>query len=211
PSPLEAAALVNLSVEMYSQMSTRQNRRSANSAVAFLEDERERIKNQLNTVEAKLQTFMNQEQLVQVDAQTDKMITRMAELESRKQEARVALVTTNSAMEQYKERLNNIEPGLADQYADAVGSNMVRLQYQLAELETEKMQLLANNPSLRDNPNPPSNLQQLDEKIELYEDRIRELTNELIASGDQYLGFLGGSDGNIAQAVTELNQKLIEL
>src|SRR5699024_1617104 len=99
----------------------------ASSAVAFLEDERSRIKSKLNSVEEQLRSFMNKEQLMQVDAQTDKLITRMAELESRKQEAKVALVATNSAISQYEERLNKIKPGLADQYADATGPNMTRL------------------------------------------------------------------------------------
>src|SRR5690625_4248523 len=39
PSPVEAAGLVNLAMEIYTQLSTRENRRSANSAVTFLEEE----------------------------------------------------------------------------------------------------------------------------------------------------------------------------
>jgi len=68
PSPVEAAGLVNLAMEIYTQLSTRENRRSANSAVSFLEEERERIKEELDSVEGRRQAFMNQEQHVQVDA-----------------------------------------------------------------------------------------------------------------------------------------------
>jgi capsular exopolysaccharide synthesis family protein len=88
---------------------------------------------------------------------------------------------------------------------------MMRLQYQLAELEIEKMQLIANNPGIKDDPNPPSELEEINDKIDVYKTRIKELTSDLVQQGDQYLGFLGGSDGNISQAVTELNKKLIEL
>src|SRR5699024_6213046 len=211
PSPTEAADIVNYSMELYSQLSMSQNRRAASSAVAFLEDERSRIKNKLNSVEEQLRSFMNKEQLMQVDAQTDKLISRMAELESRKQEARVALVATNSAISQYEERLNKIKPGLADQYADATGPNMTRLQYQLAELEMERMQILANNPSLKNQQQLPKKLQKLNGKIATYQERINELTTNLLSQGDQYLGFLGGADGNIAEAVTDLNKKLIEM
>lgn len=211
PSPIETADIVNLSMELYSEISTRQNRRSANSAVDFLASERDRIEKKLSQVENKLRRFMNKEQLVQVDAQTQELITRMAELESKKQEARVKLVAVRSGIGQYKERLNNIKPGLAEQYSDAVGPNMMRLQYQLAELETEKMQLLANNPSIEEVPDPPQELQKINKKIKVYQDKIKNLTNNLIDQGDQYLGFLGGSDGNISQAVTDLNKKLIQL
>ena len=210
PSPTEAADIVNYSMELYSQLSTNQNRRAASSAVAFLEDERARIKNKLNSVEERLRSFMNKEQLMQVDTQTDELIDRMAELESRKQEAKVALVATESAIKQYEERLNKIKPGLADQYADATGPNMTRLQYQLAELEMEKMQILANNPSLKNGQQSSQKLQKLNGKINTYEERINELTTNLLSQGDQYLGFLGGADGNIAEAVTDLNKNLIE-
>ncbi|MDX1639309.1 MAG: polysaccharide biosynthesis tyrosine autokinase [Balneolaceae bacterium] len=211
PSPYEAAYVTNLAIDVYSQISTRQNRMTASSAVKFLEKERARIENELNAVEARLQEFMNRKKLVQVDAQTEELIKRMADLESRRQEARVKLVAANSAIEQYRQRLNNIKPGLADQYADAVGPNMVRLQYQLAELQIEKMQLLANNPGIEEQPQPPKELQQINQKIDLYRKQIRDLTQNLIDQSDQYLGFLGNGGGNVAQTITELNQKLIEL
>ncbi|NGP75934.1 polysaccharide biosynthesis tyrosine autokinase [Balneolaceae bacterium YR4-1] len=211
PSPLEAAFAVNLSMDIYSDLSTRQNRLAANAAVEFLENERTRIEDRLNTVEQRLREFMNREQLVQVDAQTEKLIERMAEMESRRQEARVKLVAVTSAIEQYEERLNSIKPGLAGQYADAIGPNMTRLQYQLAELEIEKMQLLANNPGLQNQETPTGKLAELNDKITFYRDRIEELTGNLVEQSDQYLGFLGSADGNVAETITELNRKLIEL
>lgn len=211
PSPYEAAYVANLAIDVYSELSTRQNRMTANSAVAFLQKERDRLEDRLNTVEGRLKEFMNSQQLVQVDAQTEQLINRMAELESRKQEARTKLVAANSAIEQYKERLNQIKPGLSKQYADAVGPSMTRLQYQLAELQIERMQLIANNPGVQDQPTPPQELQKINDKIDVYRNRIEGLTQELIQKSDQYIGFLGGSDGNIAQTITEINQKLIQL
>lgn len=211
PSPLEAAFMVNLSMKLYSDLSTRQNRLAANAAVDFLENEKMRIEDQLNSVEQRLREFMNREKLIQVDAQTEKLIERMADLEARRQEARIKLVTVHSAIDQYKDRLNNIKPGLAGQYADAIGPNMSRLQYQLAELEIEKMQLLANNPALQQQETPSGKLSELNDKISFYRKRIEDLTQDLMAQSDQYLGFLGSADGNVAQTVTQLNQKLIEL
>lgn len=211
PSPIEAANMVNLSMELYTGLSTRQNRRAANSAVEFLKNERQRFKNQLRQTEEQLKEFMNEENLVQVEAQTEELIQRMADLEARRQEARVKLVAANSAIQQYQQQLKEIKPGLAEQYADAIGPNMVRLQYQLAELEIKRMQLLANNPSLQNTDTPPKALRVIDEKIALYRNKIRKLTENLISEGDQYLGFLVGADGNIAMAVSDLNKKLIEL
>ena len=211
PSPQEAAFAVNLAMDIYSELSTRQNRQSARAAVSFLENERIRIEDRLNTVEQRLREFMNREQLVQVDAQTQKLIEQMADLESRRQETRVKLVAVNSAIDQYEERLNSIKPGLAEQYAEAIGPNMSRLQYQLAELEIEKMQLLSKNPQIIDQESPGGELERLNKQITFYRDRIKELTGNLINRSDQYLGFLGNADGDVAETITELNRKLIEL
>jgi len=181
--------------------------------VDFLQSERARIEDRLTTVEQRLRAFMNREQLVQVDAQTQKLIEQMAELESQRQEARVKLVAVNAAVEQYEQRLNSIKPGLAGQYAEAIGPNMQRLQYQLAELEIEKMQLLAKNPKLKQaaEPEGEGELARINEQISFYRERIRELTGNLISQSDQYLGFLGSADGNAAETITGLNRTLIEL
>lgn len=211
PSPLEAAFAVNLAMDIYSGLSTRQNRMAANAAVEFLETERERIEENLGAAEQQLRAFMNREQLVQIDSQTEQLIGRMAELESRRQEARVKLVAVNSAIKQHEERLNMIKPGLAEQYTEAIGPNMTRLQYQLAELEIEKMQLIANNPGLKGESNPTGQLAELNEKITFFKDRINELTQNLISQSDEYIGFLSGTDGNMAATISRLNQKLIEL
>jgi len=208
PSPIEAANVVNLTIELYSEFSTRQNRKSANAAVAFLEKERNRIENELNRAEVLLQQYMDENELVQVDAQTKAMIERSAQLQQRRQEARTKLVTANSALEQYQNQLDEIKPGLADQYADALGSNMQRLQFQLTELKTERMQLLSENPGLKNNNNPPAQLQTLNRQIEDYQNEIRSLTNELLSKSDEYIGSLGEG---ITQNISSLNKKIIEL
>lgn len=211
PSPLEAAEIVNLTIQSYSGLSTLQNRKSANAAVIFLQKERERIENQLNKAELQLQQYMDQNQLVQVDAQTTSLIERLADLEQRRQEARTRLVAVSSAAEQYQNQLDRIKPGLADQYAEAIGPSMERLQYQLAELKTERMQILAENPQLKNRDNLPRRLQIVNRQIADYEDEIRSLTQRLLNESDQYAGALAGQEGNIGQRIPELSQKIIEL
>jgi capsular exopolysaccharide synthesis family protein len=213
PSPLEAASVIDLSIELYSSLSTLQNRKSANAAVDFLQNERRRIENRLNKVEVRLQQYMDKNELVQIDAQTESMIQRLAQLEQSRQETRTRLVAVNSALDQYQEQLDGIKPGLADQYADAIGPSMQRLQYQLAELKTERMQMITKNPALKNDENPPERLQTINRRIKEYQDEIRSQTQKLLSESDQYLGFLGssGEGGGIAENVTKINQKLIEL
>ncbi|WP_445666758.1 GumC family protein [Fodinibius sp. AD559] len=211
PAPQEASDIVNVAMEVYTIISTRQNRRSANSAVQFLANEKDRIEKQLKNVENDLRQYMKKTELVQIDQQTSQVINQMATLEAERQQAKIKLEAVQSGMDNYRERLNKIKPGLAEQYADAIGPNMQRLQYKLAELEMEKTQLLANNPSLKDAPELPEELKKINNKIEIYKNNVRDLTKNLIAEGDEYIGFLGGSGGNVTQAITDLNKQLVEL
>ncbi len=209
PSPVEAAFIVNMTMEIYSQLSMRQSRKAASAAVAFLEKERRRIKQELNAAEDRLNAFMNQENIVQVDSQTDALIERMAELEAKKQEAKVKLVAANAAIEKFSERLNNIKPGLADQLIRAVGAQLERLQYKLADLKIEKQILLSNYPDLTARSNPPQKLTKLNSDIAYFKNQIRNLTSGIINKSSSVTGL--ASFGNIGQNISELSKKLIGL
>jgi uncharacterized protein involved in exopolysaccharide biosynthesis len=59
PSPFEAARVVDLAIETYSDVSTRINRSQARSAIEFLDSELNKVTFQLNDSEEKLREFMN--------------------------------------------------------------------------------------------------------------------------------------------------------
>ncbi len=208
PSPYEAARIVNLTMNLYQVLSTRQTRKAAHSAVVFLKKERKRIKENLDQAEKRLREFMNKSNLVQVDAQTKVLIEQMAALEAKRQQARAKLVAVNAALNQYEKRLNSIKPGLAEQYAKAIGPKIKKLQFAKSELEVRKIKLLTKNPQLtQESPQ----ITEIERKIDSYESRIEEYTQNLIEKSDQYLGFLGGAEAGIAEGISKLNQKLIEL
>lgn len=206
PSAYEAGQVIDVALSEYKNLSTTQNQTSASSAGTFLEKEKKNIEEKLRKSEEALQDFMNENKLVEVDAQTNKVIQQMADLESRRQQARVELVAANSGIERYQSELNAIKPGLAEQYSQAVGADISRLQYAKSELEVEKQQLLINNTRL--NASSPE-IKEIDRKIGKYKNRILELAQDLINENDRYLGFIGGE--GVAESVSGINQKLIGL
>ena len=208
PSRYEAMRIVNLAMEVYSDLSTDQNRKSASAALDFLDNEKQNLQERLRTAEDSLRKFMNKHQLVEVDAQTRELIQNIAALEGNKQEIKVKLVAVESGIEKYEDELNKIKPGLADQYSGAVGPKLQRYQFQLAELETKKLLMITENPRLKNNPDAPE-LKRIDEKMDMIRAEINKISEEVISKGDQYASFLGG--GNPTGRISELNQKLIEL
>jgi capsular exopolysaccharide synthesis family protein len=209
PSPLAANLIVDITLGVFNELSSRQNRLSVNSAASFLNKERKRVKDSLNAATANLRTYMNHHKLVQIDAQTKQLIQQMADLESRREKARAKLVAANAGIKQYKSELNAIKPGLAQQYSKAVGPDITKLQYAKSELEIEKQKLLAKNPGLTgDSPQ----LHKLNHEIASYKKQIDTLAQHLINKNDQYIGFLGGNgSGSIAENITNINQQLIEM
>jgi capsule polysaccharide export protein KpsE/RkpR len=98
-SPIEARWIVNQVIDSYSEVSTEQNRMAASAAVQFLEKERIEIEGRLSEAQEKLRNFMSNTGLVQIDSQTNMVIDRISELESRRQELQTRLVSVNVAME----------------------------------------------------------------------------------------------------------------
>ncbi len=211
PLPAEAAFIVNLTMNTYSRLSTQQNRTMATSALAFLRNERDKIEGELSEMEQELQDFMNESNLLAVDAQTEQIISTITDLESRKQEITVQLVAVNSAIDAYEGQLEEIKPGLAGQISESLAPRLQNMQYSLAELETEKLLLLSKNPELAEQPNHPE-IVRIDNRIEQTQNSIRQIADRLVDSNSSLaLSFLSTTNSNVTEKIIEINQKLVEL
>jgi len=208
PLPTEASSIINMTMDTYSALSTEQNRTMAVSALEFLRTERAKLESELVSTEDSLQNFMNKTLLVAVDPQAAKIISTIADLEVEKQKLEVALVALKAGITQYENQLNEIKPGLADQYSEAIGPVIERYQYALAELETNKLLYITKNPNIS-NTNPE--LLRIENEIEKVKQQIKDRTNNLLSSGsDLYLSFISSGQGAITQRISEISQQLLE-
>lgn len=209
PLPTEAAAIINMTMDTYSALSTDQNRTMAVSALEFLRTERSKLEAELVSTEDSLKNFMNRTMLIAVDPQSTELISTIADLEVEKQKLEVGLVAVSSGITQYENQLNEIKPGLAEQYSDAIGPVIERYQYALAELETNKLLYLTKNPDISET-NPE--LVRIENEITKVKQQIKDRTTNLLSSGsDLYLSFMGSGEGAITQRISSISQKLIEL
>jgi capsular exopolysaccharide synthesis family protein len=213
PSPFEAAHLVNLTMDTYSDVSAQQKRLAATQALNFLEEEREQARRELTNSEEELRNYMSRTNLVQIDGQTQAAIDRLAELESQRQQVQVERVSVNSSIESYESQLEQIRPGLAEQLSENISGQLERAQFRLAELRTERDLLIQRNPSLRQNPEQEPQYANLVDEIETVRNQIRDITNNVLNADDSdvYIGFLDEEDGGVTQRIIELRRNLIEL
>ena len=211
PSPQEAQFVVNQMLDQYYDFSTRQNRMQARSAITFLDREEEQLRRQLVHSEEQLRDFMNREGVIQLDAQSTRLVTTMAELEAERKSVEVKRVAVNSALESYEAELDAIRPGLADQFAAGLSQRLNRYQFQLAEIETEKMLMASRNPQLRDNPGLEPSYNRLRNEAAEIRNEIRRITTELVDQDDRFLGFLDNQGGGITTRLADVRQELMKL
>jgi len=211
PSRAEAARVVNLVIDTYSSYSEFENRRMAREGLNFLERERDDVIVNLKNSEENLRDFMNREGLVVLDQQSRKIVDMMSQLMMERQKATVMYATVNAALVSYQTELNEIRPGLADQIVRSVAPKLTRFQFQLAELETQRMRLLSENPHLRENPGAEPQIARLDALITEVSREIRVLVNEILDEDERFLGFVGSNDGNLGSDLALFRRKLLEL
>ena len=208
-SATEAARIVNLTMNTYAALSTEQNRMMATSALSFLRTEREKIEGDLALTEDSLRIFMNRTKLVTVDPQAEELIRNISTVESEKKMVEVQLAMVTSSIQQYQGQLDEIKPGLANQYSQSLGPIIQRFQFKIAELETEKILYKTNNPGLSDD---SPEIRRLQNQIDGIKIQIQERTNELVNSESTiYMSFANTQDGAATSRIAEISEKLVEL
>ncbi|WP_340106991.1 GumC family protein [Rhodohalobacter sp. 8-1] len=210
-SPYESARLTNLIVNRYLEWSDSKKRASASSALTFLENEKQRVEDELNTAENQLGAFMNEEELIQLEAQATASVNALSDLIAEKEAKQIELQAVNSAIGNYEARIEAIRPGLAKQYSEAIGPTISRYQQELAELTTRRFIILSNNPGLRENQNSEPELRRINRQIADLQEEIERLTENLISINPDSSGFAGGGDGNLTQEIGNIQSSLIQL
>lgn len=209
PSPEEAALIVNMTMDTYSYLSSDQNRTMALSALSFLSSEKAKIDTLLQVTEDSLGLFMNRTNLIAIDVQAEELIRKISNIEVQKQTVEISLVAVTSTIDQYESQLDEIKPGLASQYSDAIGPIIERYQYALSELETEKLLYKTKNPGISlSNPE----LKRIQVEIDAVKEEINLLTQKLLSSDSNLsLSFANRGDGTVTRRIAELSGNLIDL
>ncbi|MEX0685077.1 MAG: polysaccharide biosynthesis tyrosine autokinase [Balneolales bacterium] len=211
PSPYEAATVTNLILDSYTQFSSDQNREQVRSALAYLNQEMSDVHSTLNNKEEMLRDFMHKEKLVEIDSQTGEIISALSTLENERHAVEIQKVGVLSSIENLQKELDNIKPGFAEKYSQGLSTKLIRFQYKLAELETEKMLMLQKNPELKENPEQEHSFQELTREINYLRAEITQMAEDFIGNDNYSLSFLGSPDGDLAGRVTELTLQLLAL
>lgn len=205
--PYEAALLANLYAEEYVKRTTERSRLRITGSREFLEGQIAKYQDDLRRIEDQIKA-MNSAGAMALDAEVQRSITQIAQIEAALDEVRVEQRTREAALESAERELAQLHPRLVQRVASGVEGEIERTQKRIADLELVAEQIYLENPSLRNNPSRNETLQKLEEQI-------RQLRNRTRTLSEQYIGevlALGGIDPKESSMdhVIRLNQRMVE-
>ena len=192
-SPEEAATVANLYAAQYLLRARNGSRASVCATRTFLEGQVDSLQGELLTREDAVRAYMTREGAVRLDEEADRLVTQIAALEAKRDEARIAGQMSGASAAAIGREIGQVAPSLGARVAERVSAgNEVEIaaaQEQIRVLETQLAPYYSRNPELRtatgsDVPDFIATRRQQIERIRSRtEDLSRDYARSVIGSG----------------------------
>ena len=150
PSPYEAALIANLYAQAYENFNLQENRTQLTSVREFLSQQIKDKRRDLLKAEDTLSNFQEKNGIIALDAQSQSLITQLANFEAQRDDVQIDMASTNKVLTQLRDELHQQNPKVAA-YLESLASQSYfqALQDGIAKLEVNKDIALANkNPEI---------------------------------------------------------------
>jgi succinoglycan biosynthesis transport protein ExoP len=185
--PLEAQYIANTYANEYAERNLELSRSEAMGVKSFLETQIEARQAELTTAENNLRDYQEAEGAIGLDQEVTALTERLADLQSRRDQAQVELQVVESELLSLGIQVDRIQPNLYDRVASGVENEIVVLQMDIARREGQVEQKYARNPLLRGNEERDPDLLREIREIEALrtevESRARRLVDGVLATG----------------------------
>lgn len=191
PSPQEAALISNCYAEAYADYSLKFNRGHLTLNREFLEKQVQEKYNSLLQTEDKLTNFLRTENVVELNAQANSIISSLTGIESDYNKSLIDLQSTQRALTDIKSELDKYDPKatdyfesrITDPYVSELQGEIARLEIQRDMAKTGNEELVKNSKSLKDINNKITELKKnLDEKLNILKEGAQSNTPDEMRS-----------------------------
>lgn len=217
--PREAQYIANTFANEYAERNLELSRTEATGIRAFLENQIQARQVELTEAESELQAYQEAEGAIALDQEVNALTERMADLQSRRDQAQVELQVVESELVSLRTQVDRIQPNLYDRVASGVENEIVALQQEIARREAAVEIKYARNPRLRGNeeldPDLMNEVRELEALKSEVETRARRLVDGVLATGGidpdmaRRLGDGAGLTGALAN-VSRLRQQITD-
>ncbi len=176
PSPLEAAIIANTYAEEYQNINLDNNQGQLSDLEKFLKQQSAQKLAELDSAESALANFKEKGKVVALSAQSNALIEQLAQLESQRNATKLDLMSSNQALDLYKQSLSQQSPELTNYMENQTSQAYISaIQKQIADLQMNRDMALANT-----DPNID-----VTAKVKEYNNQIKDLENKLQARINQ--------------------------
>ncbi len=181
-SSSEAALVSRTIVKVYEDRKKKSASKAATALRVFLQEQLEQKRSKLIDSEERLQRYMEEQRVVAIGEESNRMIERYSDALAKVDEAEVMLNALTASLNAYKQEMTALEPKLANSAVQASTENYTKLfQQVIAQKQVERDKLLSD-PN-QDNQNVQLQLQQYDKEIEVYKDKLQKEFEQQVKDG----------------------------
>ncbi len=180
--PGEARLLADLYAEEFVEHALGRSRSRLAATRFFLENEAGKRRRELESLEEEMRRFMDSNRGLTLNAGTATLVSQVADLEAKRDEARLEIRMKDVLRDDLLEEIQTMQPRLFEQISENVPAKIERVQDDIAEVEDILDLIYRKNPLLRDSPEAANN-----EEIRGHLNELSRLRNTLQELTSQYI------------------------
>jgi len=205
PSARDATILANLYAEEYVQLTKEASRTHITATRQLLEAQEQKRQQDLRDVEERIKQYRSAKGGERLDQGSAFVVNKIGQLEAGRDDARIELQTHQAQLRSLEKEVADTNPRLATRIASNVDQQISDLQGKITEKETEKREILLQNPNLEsDSPE----LGTINSEIQQLKDQVGDLSRQYVQEATAAGGLSGSGTG--IDYLASLRQKIAE-
>jgi capsular exopolysaccharide synthesis family protein len=210
----EAALIANTFARVYAERNMSASRTKSRSVREFLQSQVQSKHEGLDSTEQALESYMNRSGVVSLDAEANKLVDQLSQLEATRDGIEVDITARTKTLNSLKQELALQEPNVARAIGESNDTYIRMLQEQMARLEVQRDVVIAQNPELADQQIYSEKLKEIDSQIASLKNNLKERTKTFLGSlipGDRSTTSEGGTAGFLAEVKQRIIEQQVEL
>lgn len=181
-NPHEAALVSRTIVKVYEERKKKSASKAATALRLFLQEQLEQKRLKLIESEERLQRYMEDQRVVAIGEESNRMIARYSDALAKVDEAEVMLNALTASLNAYKQEMTSLEPKLASSAVQASMEYYTKLfQQVIAQKQVERDQILSIPD--QDNDNVQQKLRLIDKEIDIYKQKLQAEFEQQVKDG----------------------------
>jgi capsular exopolysaccharide synthesis family protein len=191
-TPQESALIANIFAKKYQNFNLLENRKQIRIIKEFLGEQLKEKQIALYAAEDAVREYQLREGGIQLDAQAQLLISKLADFESQKNTAKINMSISKEKLNQYKNELEKRDPSISNFLANKTSEPyLLKLQEEIASLQTQRDIALASSKTAGAN---SVAVAELNTKINSLKDKLnksmKEYGNQILSSSPEEIKVL---------------------